>query len=102
LGFSRLGTNGIFTPDNEPNSTLPSLHHGTQVAGFASATTDNNIGIAGVGFLCRFVPVKTAGEDYGNQLLQAMKELFTLLTTAAKSSIVHGAVLITVFWGKML
>ncbi len=63
------GTNGIFTPDNEPNSTLSSLHHGTSVAGFSSATTDNGVGIAGVGFLCRFMPIKTAGEDYGNQII---------------------------------
>lgn len=63
------GTNGIFTPDNEPNSTLGSLHHGTSVAGFSSATTDNGIGIAGVGFQCRFMPIKTAGEDYGTQIL---------------------------------
>ncbi len=64
-----LGTNGIFVPDNEPNSTLPSLHHGTQVAGFAAATTDNGIGIAGVGFHCRFMPIKAAGEDYGNVII---------------------------------
>ncbi len=63
------GTNGVFTPDNDPNATLPSLHHGTSVAGFSSATTDNGIGIAGVGFNCRFMPIKVAGEDYGNSII---------------------------------
>ena len=86
-----LGTNGIFTPDNEPNSTLPSLHHGTQVAGFASATTDNNIGIAGVGFLCRFVPIKTAGEDYGNQIIAGYEGI----VYAAD----HGCQIINCSWG---
>lgn len=63
------GTNGVFTPDNDPNSTLSSFHHGTSVTGFAAATTDNGIGIAGVGFKCRFMPIKTAGEDYGVQII---------------------------------
>jgi hypothetical protein len=34
--------------------------HGTAVASFAAATTNNAIGIAGSGYLCRFFPVKSA------------------------------------------
>lgn len=33
-------------------------NHGVFVAGVAAATTDNAIGIAGVGFRCRYMPVK--------------------------------------------
>ncbi len=34
--------------------------HGTNVAGIAAATTNNNTGIAGVAYNCRFFPIKTA------------------------------------------
>ncbi len=34
--------------------------HGTSVAGIAAATVNNGIGIAGVGFRCRFFPIKAA------------------------------------------
>ncbi|MDP6909158.1 MAG: S8 family peptidase, partial [Flavobacteriales bacterium] len=34
--------------------------HGTAVAAIASATADNGIGYAGIGFKCKFLPVKVA------------------------------------------
>jgi subtilisin family serine protease/photosystem II stability/assembly factor-like uncharacterized protein len=37
--------------------------HGTHVAGLAAATTDNYIGIASLGFNCRFMPLKCASDQ---------------------------------------
>jgi thermitase len=37
--------------------------HGTHLAGIAAAITDNGIGIAGVGFRCSLLNVKTAQDD---------------------------------------
>lgn len=41
--------------DNDPQSTIS---HGVHVSGIAAASTDNNIGISGVAFKCKFLPVK--------------------------------------------
>ncbi|MBC7921433.1 MAG: S8 family serine peptidase, partial [Ferruginibacter sp.] len=45
--------------DNDLNGNV----HGTCVAGLAAARADNRTGIAGVGFHCRFLPVKMQGSD---------------------------------------
>ena len=42
--------------DNDP--TADQSGHGTQVTGVVSASTNNNIGIAGIGFNARFLPLK--------------------------------------------
>lgn len=44
--------------DNDPfrNGEI----HGDAVTGIAAATADNNIGYAGIGFKCKFIPVKVA------------------------------------------
>ena len=44
------------TDDNDPQVTFND--HGVTVAGAAVAAADNNIGIAGVGFDCSYLPVK--------------------------------------------
>lgn len=53
----------------QEDSTLPGITkgsaHGTFVTGFASAATNNKIGIAGVGNLCRFFPIKMANNKTG-------------------------------------
>jgi len=46
------GTSASFTRHNDS--------HGVEVAGIAGATTNNIIGIAGVGYNCRIFPIKTA------------------------------------------
>ena len=45
--------------DNDPfrNGEI----HGDAVSGIAAATADNSIGFAGIGFKCKFLPVKVAG-----------------------------------------
>ncbi|MEJ5306591.1 MAG: S8 family serine peptidase [Ignavibacteria bacterium] len=58
-GWDFGGLNG--TPDNDPQEDAP--YHGTHVAGIASASTDNGIGVAGMGFKCKIMAVKTARDD---------------------------------------
>jgi subtilisin family serine protease len=58
-GWDFGGLNG--TADNDPREDFPA--HGTHVAGIASAVTDNGIGVAGVGFKTKIMPVKTSRND---------------------------------------
>ena len=46
--------------DNDPNDTNG---HGTQVAGIAAARTNNGIGIAGIGFHTKFMPIKVFDDN---------------------------------------
>jgi len=54
------------TEDNDPTedpSKTGYSYHGTHVAGIAGAVTNNNIGIASIGFNCRILPVKVSRSD---------------------------------------
>ncbi len=44
--------------DNDNDPTANANGHGTHVTGIASSQADNALGIAGVGFNCKFLPVK--------------------------------------------
>lgn len=44
--------------DNNPDPPSSSFSHGTHVAGCASATTNNNTGVAAIGFSCKLIAVK--------------------------------------------
>ena len=46
--------------DNDNNPTWTGDSHGVHVSGIACAKTDNAIGVAGVGFKCKYLPVKIA------------------------------------------
>lgn len=70
-----------------PNPILP---HGTWVSGIVSATTDNGIGISGVGFKCKLLPIK-ACSDYSPGISQG----YTGIVYAAD----HGASVINCSWG---
>lgn len=61
-GWDFGGLIGI--PDNNPMEDRPD--HGTHVAGIASAVTDNGVGVAGLGFNCRIMPVKVSRDDNRN------------------------------------
>jgi serine protease len=65
-GWDLVGAHdNAFTPDNNPNpiSNLNFIDHGTKVAGFAAASTDNNLGVIGSGFKCRFLPIKASADS---------------------------------------
>jgi len=49
------------TPDSNPIEDVP--FHGTLVAGVASAVTNNGIGVSGVGYNCKIMPIKAAEGD---------------------------------------
>ncbi|MFH1320444.1 MAG: S8/S53 family peptidase [Bacteroidota bacterium] len=53
--------------DNDPStgSSADPWHHGVYVSGIAAATTDNGLGVAGVGFKCKFLPVKVSEDNVG-------------------------------------
>ncbi|MBI5214828.1 MAG: S8 family serine peptidase [Ignavibacteriae bacterium] len=49
--------------DNNPNAKTGNIGHGTHVAGIASASTNNTTGVAGIGFSCKVLPIKTASDN---------------------------------------
>ncbi|MBL4735246.1 MAG: S8 family peptidase [Flavobacteriales bacterium] len=51
--------------DNDPSSSGIAYHHGTSVAGLAAASTNNGIQGAGVGFKCKFLPIKCNQDNEG-------------------------------------
>ena len=52
--------------DNNPNPPNGNFNHGTHCAGIAAAATDNNIGIASVGFNTEIIPIKATGDNESN------------------------------------
>ncbi len=52
---------GQFQPDNNPSNDANL--HGTHTGGLAAAVTNNGIGIAGTGFNCTLMPVKTSSDN---------------------------------------
>ncbi|MBC7447466.1 MAG: S8 family serine peptidase, partial [Hymenobacteraceae bacterium] len=75
--------------DNEPGGRP--VYHGTHVAGLASAVADNGIGVAGVGFRCRLLPIKCAGDNNGGFIING----YAGLVYAAD----HGCDIINCSWG---
>lgn len=63
-------------------------NHGCIVAGLAAAKTDNNIGVAGVGFNCRFFPIKIA---HNSELLYSYKSIIY--------AAVRGCKVLNLSWG---
>jgi hypothetical protein len=49
--------------DNNPAPTGSNNGHGTETGGVASAATNNHTGIAGVGYKCKILPVKTTSDN---------------------------------------
>jgi len=49
--------------DNDPSPTGFNNAHGTLTAGVAAASTNNAMGIAGVGYKCKILPVKTSSDN---------------------------------------
>ncbi|MGH7449889.1 MAG: S8 family serine peptidase [bacterium] len=87
-GWDFGGANG--TEDNNPREEVPT--HGTLVAGIASAASDNGIGIAGLGFKCKIMPVKATNSEAPNAIPYGFKGI----AYAAE----NGADIINCSWGS--
>ncbi|MGZ4038215.1 MAG: S8 family serine peptidase, partial [Bacteroidia bacterium] len=74
--------------DNDP--TWQSNVHGVHVSGIASASTDNVTGIAGVGFKCKFLPIKIA--DASGNLIASYEGI--------KYAADHGCKVVNCSWGS--
>lgn len=86
--------NGYDVADNDNNPTPPSssFSHGTHVAGITGATTNNNTGIASIGFGIRVMGVK-ATKNSGSAL--SITDGYAGITYAAAA----GAHVINLSWG---
>ncbi len=87
---------GIFRADGDTKidsveETDDTRHHGTHVAGVASARTENGVGIAGVGYQCRLFPVKVASDLDGEAFYRAFEGILYAATS--------GATIINCSWG---
>ncbi|MEK6861229.1 MAG: S8 family peptidase, partial [Nanoarchaeota archaeon] len=51
---------------NDDNNPMDSFGHGTAVAGVISAVTNNNIGISGVCWNCKLMPIRILDVTFGN------------------------------------
>lgn len=79
----------IADSDNDPN--VGSNGHGVMVAGISSAKANNGLGVAGVGFNTRFLPVKVMANASGK-----LKDEYAGVIYAAN----HGAKVINLSWGS--
>lgn len=73
--------------DNDP--TYNTNSHGVHVSGISAASVDNSIGVAGVGFKCKFLPIKITD---ANGLLTGSYEGITYAAD-------HGCAVINCSWG---
>lgn len=73
--------------DNDP--TYNANSHGVHVSGIAAATVNNGTGVAGVGFKCKFLPIKIT--DASGSLIKSYEGI----TYAAD----HGCAVINCSWG---
>jgi len=56
--------NGVpFKPNNNPRPREAGMNHGTLTAGCILAQGDNGVGVAGVAYSCKLLPIKAAGSD---------------------------------------
>jgi serine protease len=83
--------------DNDANIMGTNNEHGSHVSGCASASTDNGIGVAGVGFKCKLLPVKCAADNdtRGTGGVGYIIAGYDGITYAAD----HGAKIINCSWG---
>ncbi len=85
--------NGNATPDNNPMEDSP--HHGSFVAGVASAVTNNNIGVAGIGYNCKLMAVKVSEGDINS----GGEPLIVFGFDGILYAVNHGAKVINCSWG---
>lgn len=83
--------------DNNPDIMGANNDHGAHVSGDASAATNNNVGVVGVGFNCKLLPVKCAADNdtRGSGGAGYIIAGYEGITYAAD----HGAKIINCSWG---
>jgi len=83
----------ILQPNNDPRPREGGASHGTHTAGCMVASGNNGVGIAGVAFGCKLLPIKAAGADFDN--IGAGYEGIYYAS-------MHGAKIINCSWGGLL
>lgn len=53
----------VASNDNNPRPITPNISHGTNVGSCAAASTNNGVGIAGIGYNCSLIPVKASNQN---------------------------------------
>lgn len=77
--------------DNNPTITQAGGSHGTHVAGISAGATNNNKGIAGVGFNCKILPLKCSPDNAGTSIYFGYE--------AIEYAATHGASVVNCSWG---
>lgn len=88
-GWDFSGATSTGFPDNDP---FVGSSHGLWVAGVSSALTDNDLGMSGTGFNCRYIPLKAAPDDSLGLIFNG----YEAIVYAAD----HGAQIINCSWGS--
>jgi len=66
FGWDFVGANSSLPmPDNNPDIAPTGNKHGSWVASFAAAATDNAIGVPSAGFNCQYMPLKIIADNGG-------------------------------------
>lgn len=83
--------------DNNPNIMGNNNNHGSHVSGCASAATNNTVGVSGIGFNCKLLPVKCSADNdtRGSGGVGYVIAGYEGITYAAD----HGAQIINCSWG---
>jgi serine protease len=93
---AQIGTPG-YTGDNDPSITKGNRFiHGTMVAGCASATTNDGVGISGVGFKSKLLFTKHYADNQPDNSTNYSSDLYQGVLYAAT----HGAKIINCSWGR--
>ncbi|EAY25522.1 S8 family serine peptidase [Microscilla marina] len=88
--FGAIDVGNVFSSDNNLTYSGTQDAHGTQALGITSATPNNSLNIAGIGYNCKYIAVK-ASDDTGQ-----LTNPFGGVQTAAA----NGAKVINMSWGR--
>lgn len=96
-GYDLAGADyNIVVGDNDPSIMGANNDHGSHVSGCAAAATNNGVGVAGIGFNCKLLPVKCAADnDTRASGAGYIIKGYEGITYAAD----HGAKIINCSWG---
>jgi len=95
--FVDIDENGSRTEDNDPFGTFSS--HGTHVAGIATATPNNGLGLVGAGYNARYMAVKVGGLQDDPSTSNDESRAIQAGYEGILYSIINGADIINCSWG---